>query len=300
MSPLNAGSTQSRIRRLSTLADPESASIVRPVFQTTQFRPLMRKPIIAANWKMHKTPGETAEFLKDFTVLAKDEQRVDIVIAPPYISLAAAVDSIGQHDGIRLAAQNMHYEQSGAFTGEISPSMLRQMLITYVILGHSERRSLFGESDAFINRKVLAAHTWHLRPILCAGETLEERDAGKIESVLTTQLTGSLKDVTAEQAVATVIAYEPVWAIGTGRTASPEQAQEAHAFIRKVLGDLYDAETARKVRIQYGGSVKPGNMGELIAQPDVDGALVGGASLESGSFWEICRAAAEESEGKTE
>ena len=260
----------------------------------------MRKPIIAANWKMNKTPGETAEFLKDFTVLAKDEQRVDIVIAPPFVSLAAAVAAIGQHDGIRLAAQNMHYEQSGAFTGEISASMLRQMLITYVILGHSERRSLFAESDAFINKKVLAAHAWHLRPILCVGETLEERDAGKIESVLTTQLTGSLQDVTAEQAVGTVIAYEPVWAIGTGRTATPEQAQEAHAFIRKVLSDLYDAETARKVRIQYGGSVKPGNMAELIGQPDVDGALVGGASLESGSFWEICRAAAEGSANKGE
>lgn len=254
----------------------------------------MRKPIVAANWKMHKTPGETAEFLRDFTVLAKDEQRVDIVIAPPFICLPAAVAAISQHDSVRLAAQNMHYEASGAFTGEISPSMLRQMLITYVILGHSERRSLFGETDALINKKVLAAHAWHLRPILCVGETLEERDAGKIETVLTTQLTGGLQDVTADQAVGTVIAYEPVWAIGTGRTASPAQAQEAHAFIRKVLGDLYDADTARKVRIQYGGSVKPGNMAELSAQPDVDGALVGGASLESGSFWEICRAAAEE------
>jgi triosephosphate isomerase len=256
----------------------------------------MRKPIVAANWKMFKTPGETAEFLKNFTVLAKDEQRVEIVIAPPYVSLAAAVASLGQHDGIRLAAQNMHHETSGAFTGEISPAMLREMLITYVILGHSERRSLFGETDAFINKKVLAAHAWHLRPILCVGETLEERDAGKIEQVLTTQLTGCLHGVSAEQAVGTVIAYEPVWAIGTGRTATPAQAQEAHAFIRKVLTDLYDTETARRVRIQYGGSVKPGNMAELSAQPDVDGALVGGASLESGSFWEICRAAAEETD----
>ena len=260
----------------------------------------MRKPIVAANWKMFKTPSETAEFFRDFTVLAKDEQRVDIVVAPPFISLAAAVAALGQHDGIRLAAQNMHYEQSGAFTGEISPAMLREMLITFVILGHSERRSLFGENDALINKKVLAAHAWHLRPILCVGETLEERDAGKIESVLTTQLTGSLKDVSADQAVGTVLAYEPVWAIGTGRTASPAQAQEAHAFIRKVLGELYDAETARRVRIQYGGSVKPGNMGELCSQPDVDGALVGGASLESGSFWEICRAAAEAAEHKSE
>jgi triosephosphate isomerase len=260
----------------------------------------MRKPIVAANWKMNKTPAETAEFLKDFNVMARDEQRVDIVVAPPFLSLPAAVAALGQHDGIRLAAQNMHYEQSGAFTGEISPAMLREMLITYVILGHSERRSLFGETDAFINKKVLAAHAWHLRPILCVGETLEERDAGKIESVLTTQLTGSLKDVTSDQAAGTVIAYEPVWAIGTGRTASPAQAQEAHAFIRKTLAEIYDAETARRMRIQYGGSVKPGNMAELSAQPDVDGALVGGASMEAGSFWEICRASAEETVRRSE
>jgi triosephosphate isomerase len=256
----------------------------------------MRKPIIAANWKMNKTPAETGQFIRDFVTLAKAEDRVDIVIAPPFISLTAATEAIGQHDSIRLAAQNMHFESGGAFTGEISPFMLRQMLITYVILGHSERRSLFHEDDAFINKKVLAAHQYHLRPILCVGETLEERDAGKIESVLTTQLTGSLKDLTADQMVGTVIAYEPVWAIGTGRTATPAQAQEAHAFIRKKIGELYDADTARKVRIQYGGSVKPSNMTELSAQPDVDGALVGGASLESGSFWEICRAAAEEAE----
>lgn len=260
----------------------------------------MRKPIIAANWKMHKTPAETEEFFKDFTVLAKSDGRVDIVIAPPFVSLAAASAALRNNDGIRLAAQNMHYEQSGAFTGEISPLMLREMLITYVILGHSERRSIFGETDEIINRKVLAAHFYHLRPIFCVGETLEERDSGKIEKVLTKQLTGGLTGVTAEQAVGTVIAYEPVWAIGTGRTASPEQAQEAHAFIRKVIGKLYDADTARKVRIQYGGSVKPSNMADLASQPDVDGALVGGASLESGSFWEICRAASEEAVRKSQ
>ncbi len=253
----------------------------------------MRKPIIAANWKMHKTPTETAEFLKSFSALARGEDRVDIVVAPPFISLAAASAALTNNDGIRLGAQNMHYEQSGAFTGEISPLMLREMLITYVILGHSERRTIFGESDDIINRKVLAALTYKLRPILCVGETLEERDGDKIEQILTTQLTGGLAGVTADQLSSLVIAYEPVWAIGTGRTASPEQAQEAHAFIRKVLTDLYDAETARRMRIQYGGSVKPSNMAELCAQPDVDGALVGGASLESGSFWEICRAAAE-------
>lgn len=253
----------------------------------------MRKPIIAANWKMHKTPSETEDFLKDFLVLAQSADSVDIVIAPPFISLSAALAMITNRDHVRLAAQNMHYEPSGAFTAEISPLMLRTMLITYVILGHSERRSLFGETDELINKKVLAAHHYHLKPILCVGETLEERDAGKLEEVLTNQLTRDLSGVSADHAVGTVIAYEPVWAIGTGRTASAAQAQEAHALVRKIITGLYDAETARRVRIQYGGSVKPANMAELMSQPDVDGALVGGASLESGSFWEIVRAASE-------
>ncbi|RYD31760.1 MAG: triose-phosphate isomerase [Verrucomicrobiaceae bacterium] len=253
----------------------------------------MRKPIIAANWKMHKTPPETEDFLRDFLVLAQSGESVDIVIAPPFISLSAALAMITNRDHVRVSAQNMHFEPSGAYTGEISPLMLRTMHVSYVILGHSERRSIFSETDALINKKVLAAHHYHLKPILCVGETLEERDAGKLEQVLTTQLTGSLASVTADQMVGTVIAYEPVWAIGTGRTATAAQAQEAHAMVRRIITGLYDPETARRVRIQYGGSVKPGNMGELMAQPDVDGALVGGASLESGSFWEIVRAAAE-------
>jgi triosephosphate isomerase (TIM) len=253
----------------------------------------MRKPIIAANWKMHKNPGEAADFLKDLAVMARGEDRIDIVVAPPFISLAAATDALKSHDSIRLAAQNMHPEPNGAFTGETSPLMLREMLITYVILGHSERRSLFGESNAFINKKVLAAHHYHLRPILCIGETLEERDAGRLESVLTEQLTEGLANVAPEHMSNTVIAYEPVWAIGTGRTATSEQAQEAHAFVRSVVAKLYDGTIAGRLRIQYGGSVKPNNMAELCAQPDVDGALVGGASLETGSFWEICRAAAD-------
>ena len=260
----------------------------------------MRKPIIAANWKMHKTPSETEDFLKDFLVLAQSGDSVDIVIAPPYISLAAALAMLTNRDHVRIAAQNMHDQPSGAFTGEISPLMLRSMLVTYVILGHSERRSIFGETDAMINTKVLAAHHYHLKPILCVGETLTERDGGKLEEILTTQLTGGLAGVTAEQTIGTVLAYEPVWAIGTGRTATSEQAQEAHALIRAILTKLYDAETARRVRIQYGGSVKPSNMAELMAQPDVDGALVGGASLESGSFWEIVRAAAEAHTAKLE
>ena len=262
--------------------------------------PPMRKPIIAANWKMHKTPSETEDFLKDFLVLAQSGDSVDIVIAPPYISLSAALAMLTNRDHVRIAAQNMHDQPSGAFTGEISPLMLRSMLVTYVILGHSERRSLFGETDAIINAKVLAAHHYHLKPILCVGETLEERDAGRLEEVLTTQLKGGLAGVSADQMINTVLAYEPVWAIGTGRTASSAQAQEAHAFIRSVLANLYDPETARRVRIQYGGSVKPSNMGELMSQPDVDGALVGGASLESGSFWEIVRAAMEANTAKLE
>ena len=261
----------------------------------------MRKPIIAANWKMHKTPSETVDFLKDFLTLAQqNDDKVDIVIAPPFISLAAALEMINSRDQVRIAAQNMHHEFQGAFTGEISPMMLRQMLVSYVILGHSERRAIFGEDDAFINRKVMAAHACNIRPILCVGETLEERDAGKIEDVLRTQLTGGLASVTDDQMLSTVIAYEPVWAIGTGRTASPAQAQEAHAFIRSVISGLYGQDVARRVRIQYGGSVKPGNMLELSSQPDVDGALVGGASLESGSFWEICLAAAEAAKAKND
>lgn len=259
----------------------------------------MRKPIIAANWKMFKNPAETEEFLKSFLSLAHAEERVDIVIAPPAVSLSSAQAMLTDRHHVRLAAQNMHYEQCGAFTGETSPMMLRSMYITYVILGHSERRSLFGETDELINKKLTAAHHFHLKPILCVGETLEERDGGKVESVLRHQLTTDFAGLDAEQAQNTVIAYEPVWAIGTGRVASPQQAQEAHSFIRKVMGELYDDATAARVRIQYGGSVKPGNAAELMAQSDVDGFLVGGASLESGSFWEIIRYAAEAVDART-
>jgi len=180
---------------------------------------------------------------------------------------------------------------SGAFTGEISPAMLRELFVRYVILGHSERRQIFGETDALINKKVLAALASELKPILCVGETLAERDAGKEKQVLETQLKGSLAGVTAEQMLDVVIAYEPVWAIGTGRNASPEQAQDAHAHVRAVLAALTNAETADKVRIQYGGSVKPANAAVLLNQPDIDGALVGGAALEPRSFSEIVKAA---------
>jgi len=253
-----------------------------------------RKPIVAANWKMFKTPSETVDFFKTFLPVLGNLDGIDVVIAPPFPCLPAASEHAGK-GLVRVAAQNMHPEASGAFTGEVSAIMLRELYVTYVILGHSERRTLFGETDAFINRKVLTAHASNLKPILCIGETLEERDGGRIEEVLTRQLTAGLAGVSADQAMETVLAYEPVWAIGTGRTASAAQAQEAHAFIRSVLEKLYDNATARRIRIQYGGSVKPSNAAELSAQPDVDGFLVGGASLESGSFFEIIRSTARSS-----
>lgn len=252
----------------------------------------LRKPIVAANWKMFKTPSETVDFFKTFLPVLGTLDRVDVVIAPPFPCLPAASE-VANKSLVRIAAQNMHHEASGAFTGEVSAIMLRELYVTYVILGHSERRTLFGETDAFINKKVVTALASNLRPILCIGETLEERDAGKIKEVLRRQLAEGFANVSAEDAIETVLAYEPVWAIGTGRTASAQQAQEAHAFIRSVVENLYDAATARRTRIQYGGSVKSNNAAELIAQPDVDGFLVGGASLESGSFYEIIRAADE-------
>jgi triosephosphate isomerase len=194
-------------------------------------------------------------------------------------------------DLVELAAQNMSQHPAGAYTGEISARMIKECGARHVILGHSERRSLYGETNTTIHAKLVAALEARLHPILCIGETLEERDAGQVEKVLGTQLRECLVDIGARRVQDCVIAYEPVWAIGTGRTASPEQAQEAHAYCRQVLAELFGEDTAQRIRIQYGGSVKPGNMTELISQKDVDGALVGGASLESGSFWEICRAA---------
>lgn len=253
----------------------------------------LRKPIIAANWKMHMTPQESDDFLRSFARLVPDRCPVQIVIAPPFVSLPKAQESLmnAREQSVELAAQNMSQHTAGAFTGEISARMIKECGCKHVILGHSERRSIFGETNAVINAKVLAALEARLHPILCIGETLEERDGGLIEKVLESQLRESLAEVGARRILDCVIAYEPVWAIGTGRTASPEQAQEAHAFVRQVLTDMFGEDTAQKIRIQYGGSVKPNNMAELISQKDVDGALVGGASMEHGSFWEICRAA---------
>ena len=252
----------------------------------------IRKKIIAANWKMNMTSSEAASFMEDLELELKNFDGVEVVIVPPFTALPKLSEILGEMPGVVLGAQNMWHETSGAFTGEVSAGMLREFFTRYVVLGHSERRTIFGETDELINKKVNTALAASLRPILCVGETLAERDANKHHEVLARQLKGSLAGLDADQLLDTVIAYEPVWAIGTGRTATPEQAQEAHGFIRKTLGELFDATTASKVRIQYGGSVKPDNAKELLHQPDIDGALVGGASLEPRSFAKIVKAAA--------
>jgi triosephosphate isomerase len=254
----------------------------------------MRKKIIAANWKMNMTQAESAEFVRSLLLDIGDIREVDVVIIPPFTAIAKVTESLGTAQDIKVGAQNMHWERSGAFTGEISAALLRDLFVRYVVLGHSERRMLFGETDEIVNRKVHAAHEATLRPIMCIGETLEQRDAGRVEKVLSKQLRGSLAGLGPKELQETTIAYEPVWAIGTGRNATPEQAQEAHAFIREILGELSDATTADKIRIQYGGSVKPSNARQLMSQPDIDGALVGGASLEARSFAEIINAARDE------
>lgn len=246
-----------------------------------------RKLIIAANWKMNKGPAETVEFLEAFLPGADElASRCDIVVAPPFVSLPAAASHLAA-SVVALSAQNVSDQDEGAFTGEVSTSMLNEVGVQYVILGHSERRAIYGESDAVINAKIKKALGADLKPIFCIGETLEEREGGKLEEVLRTQVRDGLAGLTAEDMGNVVVAYEPVWAIGTGVTASPEQAQEAHAFVRSLVEELFGAEVAAAVRIQYGGSVKPGNSAELMAQPDIDGALVGGASLEAASFRDL-------------
>ena len=248
----------------------------------------MRKLIIAANWKMNVGPKDTDTFIQNFSGhLGKKCDHADIVIAPPFVSLPTASKAIDENPLINLAAQNVSQFDAGAYTGETSVIMLKELFVHYVILGHSERRSIFGETDEIINAKLKKARAANLKPIFCIGETLEERDGGKLESILRTQITEGLKDLTARDMADVVIAYEPVWAIGTGRTATAEQAQETHAFVRSVVKDLYGDDVAARVRIQYGGSVKPGNAAELMSQPDIDGALVGGASLDPQSFYEI-------------
>lgn len=250
----------------------------------------MRRKIIAANWKMNMTNGESEGFLENFLLEVTDEKRADIVIIPPFTALAKVSEILSKVQNVKLGAQNMHWEKPGAFTGEISVHMLRELFVRFVVIGHSERRTLFGETDETVNKKVKAALAATMTPIVCVGETLAERDADQVEAVLARQLRIGLDGLTPAQIDDLVIAYEPVWAIGTGRTATPKQAQDAHAFIRSVLTSLSNATTAARVRIQYGGSVKASNTAELMSQPDIDGALVGGASLDPRGFYEIVNA----------
>ena len=247
-----------------------------------------RKLIIAGNWKMNKTAAEALALVSDLKLELANIREVDIVICPPFTALES-VSKVILDSNLRLGAQNMSAQNFGAFTGEICAGMLKEFSVRYVILGHSERRQYQKESNALIARKAAAAHGASLKPIVCVGETLADREEGQTEKVLETQVRGSLAGLTKEQMVETIIAYEPVWAIGTGKTATTQQAQDAHAFIRSLLVKVFDEAVAKKVRIQYGGSVKPANALELMGQPDVDGALVGGASLEARSFADIIK-----------
>ena len=246
----------------------------------------MRKPIVAGNWKMYKTVQETVHYVKQLRALVSNVRDVEVVIAPPFTALHTAAEALrgGQ---VYLAAQNLHWEREGAFTGEISATMVRDAGAIYAIIGHSERRTLFGETDLNVNRKLAAALGANLHPIVCIGETLEQRDANQTLEVLDRQVKEGLDNVTADQVAHLVLAYEPVWAIGTGRNATPEQAQEAHAHIRTRLRQWFGADAAEACRILYGGSVKPDNIASLALQPDVDGALVGGASLDVRAFSDI-------------
>jgi len=245
-----------------------------------------RKPLIAANWKMYKTPAQAAEFVKNFLPLVADNDRDEIVLCPSATSLATVVAAV-QGSGIAVGAQNMHYAEEGAYTGEISPLMLKAVGATHVIIGHSERRQYFGETDEMVNQKIHAAVKNSLTPILCIGEDLEQREADKTEEVLLRQAEKALKGVVPETAESFIIAYEPIWAIGTGRTATPEMAGLAHFHIRSEVARLLGRKTADCIRILYGGSVKPDNASALLNQPEIDGALVGGASLDPQSFAKI-------------
>ena len=246
----------------------------------------MRTPFIAGNWKMFKTVAEATTFVADLRGAVKGASGVQIVVGPPFTAIHAAAQA-ARGSNIEVSAQDLHWEKQGAFTGEISAAMIKEAGATYVIVGHSERRQLFGETDAIVNRKVQSAIVQGLTPIMCIGETLEERERNETLAVLDRQIKAGLDAVSAEQVAALVVAYEPVWAIGTGRNATAAQAGEAHAHIRTRLRQWFGGDAAEKCRVIYGGSVKPDNIRDLIAEPDVDGALVGGASLEVKSFAEI-------------
>lgn len=250
----------------------------------------MRIPIIAGNWKMYKTDQEAFRLASDLKIKLEDVAGVTVVICPPFTSLSSAKKAL-ENSSILLGAQNMHWEEKGACTGEVSPAMLLTAGCKYVIIGHSERRTYFHETDESVNLKVKAALKFNLSPIICLGETLQQREANKTEEIVEVQVEGALKDLSAQEAEKTVIAYEPIWAIGTGKTATPEQANEVHLFIRQILASEFGKECAGKINILYGGSVKPENSKELLDMPEIDGALVGGASLDTESFEKIVRSA---------
>lgn len=248
----------------------------------------MRKYLIAGNWKMNFGPAKTTDFFKQLKQERPEiPEGVDVLICPPYISLPAAAEAAARWNTMKIGAQDVHYEDNGAFTGEISTSMLNEIACSYVIIGHSERREYFGETDKTVNQKVSKSLEAGIMPVICVGESLDQRKKGKHVTLVTKQVVAALNGVAKNAAAGIVIAYEPIWAIGTGETATPGQAQEMHETIRNTVGELFDAETAGNMRILYGGSMKPHNAGELLGRPDVDGGLIGGASLKAESFSEI-------------
>jgi triosephosphate isomerase (TIM) len=249
----------------------------------------MRTPIIAGNWKMHKTLSEAKSFAKEVKGLVPTSDQVETVICSPALFLQSLVETT-KGTNVKIGAQNMHFEESGAFTGEISPAALSDLGVQYVIIGHSERREMFNETDESVNKKTLAAFNYNLTPIVCCGETLVQRENGETNEFVGTQIKHALAGLTEEQVKQTVIAYEPIWAIGTGKSSTAEDANEVCAHIRRVVAEQFSQDVANAVRIQYGGSVKPGNIKEYMAQPDIDGALVGGASLEAQSFVQLVEA----------
>jgi len=247
----------------------------------------MRKPIIAGNWKMNMTPSECAKLIGELKPLAENA-KCDVVVCPPFVDLAAAKEALAG-SGIRLGAQNVHWAEKGAYTGEVSVHMLKELGVEYAIIGHSERRQFFGETDEGVNKRARAALAGGITPIVCVGESLEQREAGETEAWVGAQTEAALRDMSAQEAGQVVIAYEPIWAIGTGRTATSEQADETIAVIRGTVKKLYGEAVAEAIRIQYGGSMNPKNAAELMAMPNIDGGLIGGASLKAADFSQVIR-----------
>ena len=250
----------------------------------------MRSYIIAGNWKMNKTVAESVALAKEIVEKSKGISKTEIVIAPTYLATAKVADVI-KGSNVKLAVQDIHWENQGAYTGKVSIDMVKEIGVEYVIIGHSEQRQYFHETDETVNKKAKKVLSASLKPIICIGETLDERNGGKLESVLTAQVNGAYKDISKEDALKTVIAYEPVWAIGTGVVATDEQAQEAQKYVRSLVAKIYGESVAEAIRIQYGGSMKPDNAAGLLAQNDIDGGLIGGASLKADTFFSIIEAA---------